>query len=74
MSLDLWNIHEPTEFVDILDDVDVMRIEQKLFAVFGPDVDISDLVMIIETFTEQNRPKLVRCHIRNTTFRVNLLG
>ena len=74
MSLEIFNIHEPTEFIDILDDIDVIRIEQKLFAVFGPDADISDLVMIIETFSERNRPKRVRCHYRaQNTFWVNLL-
>ena len=74
MSTEIWNIHKPTEFVDILDDIDVLRIEQKLFAVFGLDADISDLDMIIETFSERNRPKRVRCHFRDNTFRVNLPG
>ena len=73
MSLDNLNIHEPTEFVDILNDIDIRRIEQKLFAVFGPDADITDLVMIIETFSEQNRPKRVLCQIRNIKFWVDLL-
>ena len=73
--MEILNIHEPTALVDILDDVDVMRIEQKLFAVFGPDADISDLVMIIETFSERTRPKRVRCHYKDqNTFWVNLLG
>ena len=73
--MEIWNIHEPTELVDILDDDDVMRIEQKLFAIFGPDADISDLVMIIETSSGRNRPKRVRCHYRDqNTFWVNLLG
>ena len=73
MSLEFWNIHEPMEYVDILSDVDVRRIEQKFFAAFGPDADTSDLTLIIETFSERNRPERVRCHIRDVTFWVNLL-
>lgn len=67
-----FNVHEPMDCVDILNDLDIRLIEQKFFAVFGPDADISDLIVIIETFSERNHPKLVQCQIRNVRFWVNL--
>ena len=74
MSFDSFNIHEPKDYVDILDDVDNRLIEQNFFAIFGPDADISDLTMVIETFSDLNRPKRVQCQVRNVLFRVNLPG
>ena len=74
MNLDSSNIHEPMSFVDILDDVDNRLIEQKIFAIFGPDADLSGLTMVIETFSETNRPNRVLCQVRNVLFWVNRPG
>ena len=67
-----FNIHDPIDFVDILDDIDNRLIEQEFFAIFGPDADLSDLTLVIETFSEWNRPKSVQCQVRNVLFWVNL--
>ena len=74
MSLDIYNVHEPLYFVDILDDVDNRLIERKFFAIFGPDADLSDLTLVIETFSELNRPKRIQCQVRHFRFWVNLPG
>ena len=72
------NIHTPIENVDenvdVLDDIDNRLIEQTFYAKFGPDADISDLIVIIETFSERNRPKRVQCKTRYVQFWVNLPG
>lgn len=73
-SLTILDIHDPMDYVDILDEVDNRLIERDFFANFGPDADISDLTVIIETFSERNRPKLVRCRVRDVQFWVNLPG
>ena len=68
------DVHEPMDYVDVLDDVDNRSIEREFFAIFGPDANISDLKKIIETFSERNRPKRVRCQVRNVEFWVDLPG
>ena len=72
MNFEIMNIHEPMNYVDILDAEDVRLIEQKFVAIFGPDADISEIILIIETFSERNRPKIVQCQMRGISFRVNL--
>ena len=72
MSLNILDIHRQTDVVDILDEINIRMIEQKFFAIFGPDADFSDLIMIIETFTEQNRPQRVKCQMGDVRFLVNL--
>ena len=68
------NIHTLIENVDVLDDIDNRLIEQTFYAKFGPGADISDLIVIIETFSERNRPKRVQCKTRYVQFCVNLPG
>ena len=72
MILDILDIHSQTEVVDLLDAFNFRLIEQKFFAIFGPDADFSDLIMIIETFNGRNRPKRVECQIGDVGFWVNL--
>ena len=74
INLENLNVHEPLDYVGVLDEVDNRLIEREFFANFGPDADKSDLYMIIETFSERNRPKRVRCQVRNVEFWVNLPG
>ena len=66
------DIHANMNNVDLLDDRDVRLIEQKLFAIFGPDSDTSELNMIIETFSGENRPKKIECVFRGIIFWVDL--
>ena len=66
------DIHSDMNYVDILDDMDVRLIDQKFFAIFGPDADTSELIMVIETFSEENRPKRVQCQFRGIRFWVDL--
>ena len=68
------DVHLNEQNVDVLDDIDNRLIEQTFYAKFGPDADISDLIVIIETFSERNRPKRVQCKTRYVQFRVNLPG
>lgn len=71
---EITNIHEPIDYVDILETVDWM-IEQKFFATFGPDADINDLIIVIQDSTSGDSSKCAYCQYHdNPPFWVNLPG
>ena len=43
INLENLNVHEPLDYVGVLDEVDNRLIEREFFAIFGPDANISDL-------------------------------
>ena len=43
INLENLDVHEPLDYVDVLDEVDNRLIEREFFANFGPDANISDL-------------------------------
>ena len=67
------NIHEPIDNVDILDGVNWL-IEQKFFAIFGPDSDMNDLIIVIEDSPTGDSSKCAHCEYHGISFWVNLPG
>ena len=72
-KLDKMNIHEPFDNVDVLDDVNWL-IEQKFFAIFGPDSDINDLIIVIEDSPTEGSLKRAHCQYHDIFFWVDLPG
>ena len=67
------NIHEPFDNVDVLDEVNWL-IEQKFFAIFGPDSDINDLIIVIEDSPTEGSLKRAHCQYHDIFFWVDLPG
>ena len=72
-KLDKMNIHEPFDNVDVLDDVNWL-IEQKFFAIFGPDSDMNDLIIFIEDSPTEGSLKRAHCQYHDIFFWVDLPG
>jgi hypothetical protein len=62
-------------FLEILWLLDNRLIEQKFYAIFGPDADISDLKKKLKIFYDGNRRKRrAHCQFRDEPFWVDLPG
>ena len=70
---EIIDFHKPVDNVDILEGVKRL-IEQKFFAIFGPDADFDDLIIAIEDSPAGDSSKRAHCQYYGRAFWVNLPG